>query len=153
MVANTPGVGPVRYYFLDDQNSAHSHPIPVHRNSQLPKRTRIISFLLRPCWRASHAGAKNIAIVIAIARMYFKIKIISICIFYWGGAVLCPAVFVIVFHILNCYPILLLCVTIGCTLPFCRCVTWNRFLFVRRLSQPPGRRLLYLRFRHCDAKL
>lgn len=59
------------FYFLDDQNNAHNHPMPVHRNNQLPKRTRIISFLLRPFWRASHAGARIIANTIAIDTMYF----------------------------------------------------------------------------------
>ena len=76
---NVPqGLAPPRMiYFFADQNKDHNHPIPVHRNSQLPKRTRIISFLLRPVCRAIHAGAKIIAPVNAIAKIYFKISIIS----------------------------------------------------------------------------
>lgn len=77
------------FYFLDDQNNAHNHPIPVHRNSQLPKRTRIISFLLRPFWRASHAGARMIANTIAIDAMYFITSKKSNVMFIYLYAIFC----------------------------------------------------------------
>ena len=73
------------FYFFDDQNNDHSHPTPVHKNSQLAKRTRIISCLLFFVWRASQAGASTIATTIAAAIMYFtanKILNVVTIVFY-----------------------------------------------------------------------
>lgn len=73
------------FYFFDAQNNDHSHPTPVHKNSQLAKRTRIISCLLFFVWRASQAGASTIATTIAAAIMYFtanKILNVVTIVFY-----------------------------------------------------------------------
>lgn len=60
-------------YFLLAQNNAHSHPMPVQLNTQLPKRTKIISCFPRAVWRAIHAGAKNIPMASNAAIAYFAI--------------------------------------------------------------------------------
>ena len=60
-------------YFLLAQNNAHSHPMPVQLNTQLPKRTKIISCFPRAVWRAIHAGAKNIPMASNAAIVYFAI--------------------------------------------------------------------------------
>ena len=65
------------FYFFADQNNDHSHPMPVQPNIQLARRTKIMSCLLLPVWRASHAGANTIAIKIIIAIAYFITSKIS----------------------------------------------------------------------------
>ena len=83
-------------YFLLAQNNAHSHPMPVQLNTQLPKRTKIISCFPRAVWRAIHAGAKNIPMASNAAIAYFAIIKIW-CVVIIGpqkkrGARFCPPV-------------------------------------------------------------
>ena len=56
------------FYFLTDQYRAHSQPTPDHKNSQDPRRTKIMSCLFFLVWRANHAGAQ-----IIISKRYMQI--------------------------------------------------------------------------------
>lgn len=145
-------------YFLLAQNSDHSQPMPVQLNTQLARRTRIISCLFFAVWRAIHAGANKTMTTNAIEIAYFAIiKIWCVVIIFVqinGGANAPPYSHFaqIIYHTLPICPVLLLCATTGCILPCGRCATWNRSLSGPRWSPRPGRQSWCLRFRHCGAK-
>ena len=102
-----------KFYFFADQNRAHNHPMPVHKNSQLPRRTNIMSFLARLFWRASHAGAKIIANTIATDATYFIANKISNDII----------IFLFIYHTLRRRPVLLGCAAAGYISPCDLCAT------------------------------
>lgn len=90
------------FYFFTDQNKDHNQPIPVQPNIQLANRTRIISCLLLPVWRANQAGARTMTNTIAIAIMYLAVSKILIEPIIWS------ILFIwIIYHILRCCQVLL----------------------------------------------
>ena len=115
-------------YFRTAIYNATNHPIPVHPNSQLYIRIHAVAVLFFLFWRANHAGAKIIVIIMIMANIYLtykKIKFIQF-IFYKSGGVFCPP-YTLFTHIINrilpICPVLLRYEPIGCILPCGRCVT------------------------------
>ena len=112
-----------RFYFRTAQNNDHSHPTIDQPKTQLPRRTACISGLPLPFWRATHAGAINIPIVIATHIINFAITNISCnCIILHKkgrrqSPPLSPFVWII-YHIWHLCPVLLLCVITGYILPY-----------------------------------